>query len=79
MGVERSLEQHDHRADQARDTRVRARNGDEQDHACRGQVEKYKRENELPESRHSWNEADQPIYDASEEQRWNNAQRKDVK
>ena len=58
MSVERSLEQHDHRANQTRDARVRACDGDEQNHACRSQVEKYKRENELPESRHCWNEAD---------------------
>jgi hypothetical protein len=77
--VKRSLEQHDHRANQTRDTRVRACDGDEQNHACRGHVEKYEREDELPECCHCRNETDQPIYNASEEQRRNNAQRKDVK
>jgi hypothetical protein len=77
--VKRSLEQHNHRANQTRDTRVRACDGDEQNHACRGQIEKYKRENKLPESCHCRNEADQSIHDATEEQRRHNAQRKDVK
>ena len=68
-----SLEQHDHCAYQTRNARVGTCNRDEQDHACRGQVEEHKREDELPESCHGRNKADEAVHNTSKEQWWDNA------
>lgn len=74
----RSLEQHDHRAYETRDARVRTSNRDEQDDARRGQVEEYQGEDELPEGCHCRDKADEAIHNTSEEERRDNAERKDV-
>ena len=68
-----SLEQHNHGANQVGNARVRTRDRDEQDDACRSQVEEHQRENELPERWHCRNKADEAVYNASEEQWRDNA------
>ena len=68
----RSLEQHDHRADQARDASIRTCNRNQQYDACCGQIEEYERENEFPEGCHCRNKADQSIHNTPEEQWGNN-------
>ena len=62
-----SLEQHDHRADQARDASVRTCDRNQQYDACCGQIEEHERENELPKGRHCRNKANQAIHNTPEE------------
>jgi len=53
-----SLEQHDQSSDQARDTDACKSDGQPQDHAGGGEVEKDKGKHEFPEAWHSWHKPD---------------------
>ena len=68
-----SLEQDDERSAQVRDTGALAGHRDQKNDASRGEIEEHKDQDELPERRDGGHKTDKTVYNAAEEDWWDDA------